>query len=95
MAMATPRQVWGDAGDYDGDGRFDIIKTNFSDEPPTLYHNDGQGFFTDVTVRAGLARAVENVKWGTAFYDFDNDGRQDIVIIADRFILPESAHAIR
>lgn len=70
-----------DAGDYDGDGLFDIIKTNFSDEPPTLYHNDGQGFFTDVTVQAGLAGAVENVKWGTAFYDFDNDGRQDIVII--------------
>lgn len=70
-----------DAGDYDGDGRFDILKTNFSDEPPALFHNDGQGFFTDVTVQAGLAGAVQNVKWGAAFFDFDNDGKQDIVIV--------------
>jgi len=70
-----------DAGDYDCDGRFDILKTNFSDEPPALFHNDGQGFFTDVTVQAGLAGAVQNVKWGAAFFDFDNDGNQDIVIV--------------
>jgi hypothetical protein len=70
-----------DAGDYDGDGRFDIVKTNFSDEPPALYHNDGDGFFTDLTAQAGLAGAVQNVKWGTAFVDFDNDGYQDIVIV--------------
>ena len=70
-----------DAGDYDGDGRLDILKTNFSDEPPALFHNDGQGFFTDVTAQAGLAGAVQNVKWGTAFFDFDNDGHQDIVIV--------------
>jgi enediyne biosynthesis protein E4 len=69
-----------DAGDYDGDGRMDIVKTNFSDEPPALYHNDGQGFFTDVTAQAGLAGAVQNVKWGTAFFDFDNDTYPDIVI---------------
>lgn len=71
-----------DAGDYDGDGRLDIIKTNFSDEPPALYHNDGHGFFTDVTAQAGLAGAVQNVKWGTSFFDFDNDGYLDLVIIA-------------
>jgi enediyne biosynthesis protein E4 len=70
-----------DAGDYDGDGRFDIVKTNFSDEPPALYHNDGEGFFTDLTAQAGLAGAVQNVKWGTAFLDFDNDSYQDIVIV--------------
>jgi enediyne biosynthesis protein E4 len=70
-----------DAGDYDGDGKFDIVKTNFSDEPPALYHNDGGGFFTDFAVQAGLAGAVQNVKWGTAFLDFDNDGYQDIVIV--------------
>ncbi|TAM81642.1 MAG: CRTAC1 family protein [Acidobacteria bacterium] len=70
-----------DAGDYDCDGRLDIVKTNFSDEPPALFHNDGQGYFTDVTVQAGLAGAVKDVKWGTAFFDFDNDGFQDIVIV--------------
>jgi hypothetical protein len=70
-----------DAGDYDGDGRLDIIKTNFSDETPTLYHNEGKGFFTDVTYQAGLATASRAVKWGTAFFDFDNDGRPDILIV--------------
>lgn len=71
-----------DAGDYDGDGFLDIIKTNFSDETPTLYHNEGKGFFSDVTYPAGLASASRTVKWGTAFFDFDNDGRPDILIVS-------------
>jgi enediyne biosynthesis protein E4 len=70
-----------DAGDYDGDGLLDIIKTNFSNETPSLYHNDGKGFFTDVTYPAGLAGASRTVKWGTAFFDCDNDGLTDIVIV--------------
>ena len=69
-----------DAGDYDGDGQFDILKTNFSDETPALFHNDGNGFFTDVTFEAGLAGQTAAVKWGTGFLDFDNDGRPDILI---------------
>ncbi len=71
-----------DCGDYDGDGRLDIVKTNFSDETPTLYHNEGQGFFTDVTFQAGLAGATRSVKWGTAFLDFDNDGYPDILMVS-------------
>jgi hypothetical protein len=71
-----------DCGDYDGDGRLDIVKTNFSDETPTLYHNEGQGFFTDVTFQAGLAGATRPVKWGTAFLDFDNDGYPDILMVS-------------
>ena len=47
-----------DSIDYDGDGLLDIVKTNFSDEMPSLYHNQGKGFFADVTVPAGLAGAV-------------------------------------
>jgi hypothetical protein len=70
-----------DAGDYDGDGLLDIIKTNFTDETPTLYHNDGRGFFTDLTVPAGLAGQTLAVKWGTAFLDFDNDGHPDLLIV--------------
>ena len=70
-----------DAGDYDGDGLLDIIKTNFTDETPTLYHNDGRGFFTDVTVPAGLAGQTFAVKWGTTFIDDDNDGRPDLLIV--------------
>ena len=43
-----------DAMDYDGDGWLDIIRTNFSDETSTLYHNNGDGTFTDVTYVSGL-----------------------------------------
>ena len=40
--------------DYNGDGHLDIFKTNFSDDTSTLYRNDGDGTFTDVTSAAGL-----------------------------------------
>ncbi len=67
-----------DSVDYDGDGFLDLVKTNFSDEMPSLYHNEGKGFFTDVTVPSGLAGETTSVKWGTGFIDFDDDGQPDI-----------------
>src|SRR5881396_2259635 len=69
-----------DAGDYDGDGLLDILKTNFSDQTTSLYHNRGNGFFNDRTFQAGLSGQTSSVKWGTAFVDFDNDGQPDIFI---------------
>jgi len=83
-----------DAGDYDGDGSFDIIKTNFSDETPALFHNEGNGFFTDVTFPAGLAWLTRTVKWGTSFLDFDNDGRPDILIASGPIYPPRSPQPI-
>jgi hypothetical protein len=77
-----------DAADYDGDGFLDIIKTNFSDEMPSLYHNEGKGFFADVTVPAGLAGETTSVKWGTGFLDFDDDGRPDIIIVSGSIYAP-------
>jgi hypothetical protein len=71
-----------DAGDYDGDGLLDIIKTNYSDQTTSLYHNQGNGFFHDRTFQAGLSGQTSSVKWGTAFLDFDNDGRLDVFIAA-------------
>jgi len=70
-----------DAGDYDGDGLLDIVKTNFSDQTTSLYHNRGNGFFTDRTFQAGLSGETSSVKWGTAFFDFDNDGLLDLFIV--------------
>ena len=77
-----------DTVDYDGDGLLDIIKTNFSDEVPSLYHNEGKGFFTDVTVPAGLGGETNSVKWGTGFIDFDDDGRPDILIVSGSIYAP-------
>jgi enediyne biosynthesis protein E4 len=79
-----------DSADYDGDGWLDLIKTNFSDEMPSLFHNEGKGFFADVTVPAGLAGETTSVKWGTGFLDFDDDGRPDILIVGG-FIYPPGA----
>ncbi len=77
-----------DTVDYDGDGTLDIVKTNFSDEMPSLFHNEGKGFFSDVTVPAGLAGETTSVKWGTGFIDFDDDGRPDLVIASGSIYSP-------
>ena len=69
------------AADYDGDGRLDIFKTNFSSDTNTLYRNLGNGSFEDATSAAGLAVHTQYVKWGTAFLDFDNDGWKDLFIV--------------
>jgi hypothetical protein len=70
------------AADYDGDGYLDIFKTNFSSDTNTLYRNLGDGTFSDVTTRVGLAVQTRYVKWGTAFIDFDNDGWKDLFVAA-------------
>ena len=77
-----------DAADYDGDGFLDIIKTNFSDETISLYHNNGKGLFTEQTISAGLAGQTSSVKWGTGFLDFNNDGRPDIFIVTGAIYPP-------
>jgi hypothetical protein len=66
-------------GDYDCDGWFDIFKTNFADDTSNLYHNNGDGTFTEVTFQAGVAFDTQGVKWGCGFIDYDNDGWPDIL----------------
>jgi hypothetical protein len=74
--------------DYNGDGRLDIFKTNFSDDTPTLYRNDGEGVFSDVTYAAGMGLHTQYLGWGTMFFDFDNDGWPDLVL-ANGHVYPE------
>jgi len=74
--------------DYDGDGNLDLFRTNFSDDTPTLYHNDGNGNFTDVTDSAGLGSHTQYLGWGTMFFDFDNDGWPDL-LLANGHVYPE------
>ena len=69
-------------GDYDNDGRVDFHITNFSDDSNVLYHNEGEGNFTDVTFPAGLGEvSIPFLGWGTSFIDYDNDGWQDLFVV--------------
>jgi enediyne biosynthesis protein E4 len=68
-------------GDYDCDGSLDIVKTNFTDDTPDLYHNNGDGTFSDVTFVSGLGVNTQYVCWGAGFTDYDNDGWTDILYV--------------
>lgn len=68
-------------GDYDGSGRFSIYKTNFAEEYNNLFHDEGD-HFTERAFRSKTAPpSLPYVGWGTAFFDYDNDARLDIVAV--------------
>ena len=78
-----------DFGDYDQDGDPDLYVTHFFTETNTLYRNEGGARFSDVTTTAGLAAAtVEMLGWGTRFFDYDNDGRLDL-LVANGHVYPQ------
>ncbi len=76
------------AADYDGDGKIDLFKTNFSDDTSTLYHNNGDGTYNDVTFPAGLGTNTDALGWGAMFADVDNDGWPDL-LVANGHVYPE------
>ena len=76
------------AGDYDGDGLLDIVKTNFAGDTSSLYRNMGDDFFEDQTLQAGLGRVTRFLGWGVSFIDFNNDGHLDI-LTANGHVYPE------
>lgn len=68
-------------GDYNHSGRLGLFITTFSDDYKTLYRNDGDATFTDVSFKAGLGSpTIPFLGWGTGFLDFDNDGLLDLFI---------------
>lgn len=70
-----------DAGDYDNDGDFDLIVTNFSNDVNTLYQNLGNETFRDVSFSSGIGEpSYPYVGWGTNFFDYDSDGDQDLFV---------------
>ncbi len=71
-----------DADDFDEDGDDDIFITHIMEETNTLYVNDGTGLFEDRTGAAGLATvSLGKTGFGTGWFDFDNDGWQDLLIL--------------
>ena len=69
------------AGDYNHSGWPSIFRTNFSDERETLYGNQGNGDFEERTIAAGLGANTRYVGWGCQFFDFDNDGWADLILV--------------
>lgn len=69
------------SADYDGDGKLDLFKTNFSDDTSTLYRNNGDSTYTDMTFPAGLGINTDALGWGTMFADVDNDGWPDLLVV--------------
>lgn len=69
------------AGDFDGDGLLDIFKTNFSGDTSTLYRNLGKNNFDDVTFASGIGLNTRWLGWGCGFFDPDNDGWLDILLV--------------
>jgi hypothetical protein len=70
-----------DVGDLDGDGDLDLYVVNFQQESNTLYRNDGDMFFTDVSTSSGTGvPSIAFLGFGTVFVDVDNDGDLDIYV---------------
>lgn len=70
-----------DFGDYDGDGRPDLIVTTLSMERYALFRNDGPDGFSYTTHVSGVGRATARGSgWGTRLFDYDNDGDLDLFV---------------
>jgi enediyne biosynthesis protein E4 len=77
------RTGWGQAccvGDYDNDGYDDLFVTYYGQN--VLYHNNGNGTFTDVTQSAGLIQPGPKTRWNTGctWVDYDRDGHLDLFV---------------
>ncbi len=65
-------------GDYDNDGLLDLYVTAFG--PNTLFRNNGDGTFADVTAKAGVAGGAGEWSTSTGFFDYDRDGDLDLYV---------------
>jgi hypothetical protein len=70
-----------DTGDYDGDGRLDLVVTNFAQDYTTVYLNLGDGTFADRSFESGVGAVYgPSLGWGVGLVDIDNDGLLDLFV---------------
>jgi enediyne biosynthesis protein E4 len=70
-------------GDYQNAGSVALYTTTFSDDYDTLYRNDGEGNFSEISSRLGLSELTGPfLSWGTQFIDYDNDGWKDVMTVS-------------
>ncbi|HXG24054.1 MAG TPA: VCBS repeat-containing protein, partial [Chthonomonadales bacterium] len=82
-----------DWGDYDRDGRMDLIVTTFQNEPRSLYRNIGHGLFVYASYTAGIGDAtLARLGFGVTFVDYDNDGFLDLLFANGH--VQDAIHAI-
>ena len=83
-----------DAADLDGDGLPEIVTTNFAHDYTTIYKNEGQLFFTDISAVMRMKDfSYVQVSWGCAFLDYDLDSRQDLLILNGHIYPQVDAHS--
>jgi hypothetical protein len=97
--LGSPQAGMGLAlGDFNRDGRLDILKTHFADDVPALYRALKRGLFEDVAMAVGLGSQNRYVEWGSGLPDLDNDGRADIFYVTGNVypeverVLPQYPH---
>jgi hypothetical protein len=79
-------------GDYLNNGRVDLYTTTFSDDYKTLFRNEGDGNFSEITPQLGIAEVTYPfLSWGTEFIDYDNDGWKDIMSVSGH-VYPQVDH---
>ena len=68
-------------GDYDNDGFLDLVVSNASSYPVILYRNDNALYFSDISYTSGVgAVTLPYFKWAVEFFDYNNDGLQDLYV---------------
>jgi enediyne biosynthesis protein E4 len=79
-ARVAVASAGGAGAGHGGDGHLDIVGLNYQQQPNALSRKEGDGFFENMSLRAGIGYSIPLVGWGTDFLHLDNDGDLDIFV---------------